>query len=94
MRISKEIMSKQEPMDEVVAEIQHCQKCRLWDHAKNAVPGEGKLDASIMLIGAAIIYNPAYRQSLKEDFLKIRKEMKEYMDISRGCSHCCCNNGV
>jgi uracil-DNA glycosylase family 4 len=46
-------MSKQELMDRVVAEIRKCHKCRLWEHAKNAVPGEGKLDTSAMLIGEA-----------------------------------------
>ncbi len=46
-------MPKQERIDEIVAEVQVCRKCRLWQHAKNPVPGEGNLDASLMLIGEA-----------------------------------------
>ncbi len=46
-------MPKQELIDEIVAQVQVCRKCRLWQHAKNPVPGEGNLDASLMLIGEA-----------------------------------------
>lgn len=31
--------------------INHCRKCRLWQTAKHAVPGEGPLDAEVVLIG-------------------------------------------
>ncbi len=54
-------MSKQELMEEVAAEICHCRKCRLWRHAKNPVPGEGKTDAALMLIGEA----PGYQEDVK-----------------------------
>lgn len=37
----------------VVAEIRNCKKCRLYRSAHNAVPGEGSLDSSLMLIGEA-----------------------------------------
>ncbi|SNQ61815.1 type-4 uracil-DNA glycosylase [Candidatus Methanoperedens nitratireducens] len=46
-------MPKQELIDEIVAQVQVCRKCRLWQHARNPVPGEGNLDASLMLIGEA-----------------------------------------
>jgi len=32
-------------------QIQHCRKCRLWQNAKNAVPGEGPATAKVMLVG-------------------------------------------
>lgn len=54
-------MSKQELMDDVVAEIQDCRKCRLFRHAKNPVPGEGNPDAALMLIGEA----PGYQEDIK-----------------------------
>ena len=32
-------------------QIMHCSKCRLWQGAKCAVPGEGPPDAEVMLVG-------------------------------------------
>ena len=32
-------------------QIKKCQKCRLWQGAKNAVPGEGPVTAKVMLVG-------------------------------------------
>ena len=32
-------------------QIYSCRKCRLWQGAKHAVPGEGPLNAKVMLIG-------------------------------------------
>ena len=32
-------------------QIVHCRKCRLWQGAKNAVPGEGACHAKVILIG-------------------------------------------
>ena len=32
-------------------QIIHCKKCRLWQGAKCAVPGEGPADAKVMLVG-------------------------------------------
>ncbi|VVB88235.1 Uracil DNA glycosylase superfamily protein [uncultured archaeon] len=46
-------MPKQELIDEIIAQVQVCRKCRLWKYAKNPVPGEGNLDAALMLIGEA-----------------------------------------
>jgi uracil-DNA glycosylase family 4 len=38
-------------MAELNEQIRNCRKCRLWQGAKNAVPGEGPLNAKIMLVG-------------------------------------------
>jgi uracil-DNA glycosylase family 4 len=32
-------------------QIKTCKKCRLWQGAKNGVPGEGPLNAKVMLVG-------------------------------------------
>ena len=32
-------------------QIRKCRKCRLWEDAKHAVPGEGPSDAKVMLVG-------------------------------------------
>ena len=46
-------------MDKAIAiqrlnrEIRNCKKCPLWKTRKNAVPGEGLLNAKIMIIGQA-----------------------------------------
>ena len=53
--------AKKELMEELIAEVNVCRKCRLWRHAKNAVPGEGSLDAQVMFIGEA----PGYWEDLK-----------------------------
>jgi uracil-DNA glycosylase family 4 len=38
-------------LTELNAQIRTCRKCRLWQGAKNAVPGEGPPNARIMLVG-------------------------------------------
>jgi len=38
-------------LDELNTRIRTCRKCRLWQGAKNAVPGEGPLNAKVMLVG-------------------------------------------
>ena len=38
-------------MEELNMQIYSCKKCRLWRDAKHAVPGEGPLNAKVMLIG-------------------------------------------
>ncbi len=38
-------------LDGLNEQIRKCRKCRLWKGAKNAVPGEGPLNAKIMLVG-------------------------------------------
>lgn len=38
-------------MEELNMQIYGCRKCRLWQGAKHGVPGEGPLNAKVMLIG-------------------------------------------
>jgi uracil-DNA glycosylase len=38
-------------LEQLNEQIKNCRKCRLWQGAKNAVPGEGPLDAKVMLVG-------------------------------------------
>ncbi|MDH5689544.1 MAG: type-4 uracil-DNA glycosylase [Candidatus Bathyarchaeota archaeon] len=78
-------MSKQELMDELVDEVGQCQRCRLWERAKKAVPGEGSLDASLMFIGEA----PGYWEDVKgRPFVgaagKLLDELLSSIDLNRG----------
>lgn len=52
---------KQKRMDELIHQIRECRKCTLWKNAKNPVPGEGDLNASLMMIGEA----PGYHEDIK-----------------------------
>lgn len=54
-------MSKAEILESVASEIRVCTKCKLWRDRKNAVPGEGSLDAKVMLVGEA----PGYWEDIK-----------------------------
>jgi len=38
-------------LEQLDVQLKNCRKCRLWQGAKNAVPGEGPLDAKVMLVG-------------------------------------------
>jgi uracil-DNA glycosylase len=38
-------------IEELNIQIYGCKKCRLWQGAKHAVPGEGLLNAKVMLVG-------------------------------------------
>jgi len=78
-------MSKQELMDELVDEVGQCQRCRLWERAKKAVPGEGSIDASLMFIGEA----PGYWEDVKgRPFVgaagKLLDELLSSIDLNRG----------
>ncbi|MCD6483037.1 MAG: uracil-DNA glycosylase [Candidatus Aenigmarchaeota archaeon] len=42
---------KQQLMEELEEKIKVCKACSLWQNRTNAVPGEGNLNAKIMLIG-------------------------------------------
>ncbi len=46
-------LDKEEAMEALVAEIKACRKCPLHASRKNPVPGEGNLDAAVMLVGEA-----------------------------------------
>jgi DNA polymerase len=38
-------------LEKLNEQIKTCRKCRLWQGAKNGVPGEGPLHAKVMLVG-------------------------------------------
>src|SRR4030042_2936562 len=38
-------------LEELDEQIRNCRKCRLWQGAKHAVPGEGPIHAKLMLVG-------------------------------------------
>jgi uracil-DNA glycosylase family 4 len=38
-------------LEQLNEQIKNCRKCRLWQGAKNAVPGEGPTNAEVMLVG-------------------------------------------
>jgi DNA polymerase len=54
-------MSKKELMEAIEKEVKACKKCGLWKTRRNAVPGEGSLDASLMFVGEA----PGYWEDVK-----------------------------
>jgi DNA polymerase len=55
------LLSKNELLITVAAEVIVCTKCPLWKTRKNAVPGEGNPETQIMLIGEA----PGYWEDVK-----------------------------
>jgi len=46
-------MKKKEEIKRLNKKIRNCKKCILWKKRKNAVPGEGPMNARIMVIGQA-----------------------------------------
>lgn len=54
-------MSNKDIIEEINKEIRKCKKCRLYLSRKKPVPGEGNINASIMLIGEA----PGYFEDLQ-----------------------------
>ncbi len=54
-------MSKKELMEAVADEVKACRKCELGKTRRNAVPGEGSLDASIVFVGEA----PGYWEDVR-----------------------------
>lgn len=54
-------MDKTELMQRIAEEVRICVKCPLWVRRKNAVPGEGNTDASVVLVGEA----PGYWEDVK-----------------------------
>jgi len=53
--------SKRILMENIATEIKVCRKCDLWKQRRNAVPGEGSLDAFVVFIGEA----PGYYEDVK-----------------------------
>ena len=39
------------PLNELNKQICNCRKCRLWERAQHAVPGEGPQNAKLMIVG-------------------------------------------
>jgi len=77
-------MSNKELMEAVANEIKVCRKCKLWKTRRNAVPGEGSLDASILFVGEA----PGYWEDVKgRPFVgaagKLLDEMLSRIGLSR-----------
>jgi len=54
-------MSKQDTVRAIETEVRNCRRCELWRGRRNAVPGEGSLDATIMFVGEA----PGYWEDVK-----------------------------
>ncbi|MFW9886673.1 MAG: uracil-DNA glycosylase family protein [Candidatus Thorarchaeota archaeon] len=46
-------MTRQKDLDQLHAEIETCEKCQLHESRLNAVPGEGPVNARLMLVGEA-----------------------------------------
>lgn len=44
-------MSKKGKLEKLDEKIKNCKECSLWKTRKNAVPGEGPINAKIMIIG-------------------------------------------
>jgi uracil-DNA glycosylase family 4 len=40
-------------LDQVDKNVRNCKKCRLYEHARNAVPGEGNINAELIFVGEA-----------------------------------------
>jgi len=47
------IMKREEKLEKLHQLIKNCKKCPLWKLRKNAVPGEGPVNAKIILLGQA-----------------------------------------
>jgi uracil-DNA glycosylase len=46
-------MSKKGELEKLHQEIKNCKKCPLWKTRKNVVPGEGPVNAKVILVGQA-----------------------------------------
>lgn len=47
------LKEKEKELEKLNQEIRNCKKCSLWKLRKNTVPGEGPINAEIMIIGQA-----------------------------------------
>lgn len=52
--------TKKQELEKITKGIENCRRCNLWKNPK-AVPGEGSLEAKVMLIGEA----PGYHESVQ-----------------------------
>jgi DNA polymerase len=53
-------MNKKREIEKLNQEIKSCKKCPLWKSRKNTVPGEGPVNAKLMILGQA----PGHEESL------------------------------
>ena len=54
-------LSRAVVMEKIAGEVRVCDKCPLWEGRRKAVPGEGNIDTSIVLVGEA----PGYWEDVK-----------------------------
>lgn len=78
-------MSKARSMQKIVNEVRVCVKCPLWQGRRNAVPGEGNIEAAVMFVGEA----PGYWEDVKGlPFVgaagKVLDELLERIKLLRG----------
>jgi uracil-DNA glycosylase family 4 len=71
-------------MEGIADEVRVCAECPLWKDRRNAVPGDGSLDASVVFIGEA----PGYWEDIKSlPFVgaagKVLNELLEKIGLSR-----------
>ncbi len=48
-------------MEKIAVEVRECTQCSLWQRRRNAVPGEGNIDAQVVFVGEA----PGYWENVK-----------------------------
>lgn len=76
-------MSKSDLMTSIEEEVRNCSRCGLWRSRKNAVPGEGSLDAAVVFIGEA----PGYWEDVKgRPFVGAAGKLLDEMLLSVGFS--------
>ena len=72
-------------MEKIARKVRVCVKCPLWQGRRNAVPGEGNIDAAVMFVGEA----PGYWEDVKGlPFVgaagKVLDELLERIELPRG----------
>jgi DNA polymerase len=72
-------------MERIARKVRICTKCPLWQGRRNAVPGEGNVDAAVMFVGEA----PGYWEDFKGvPFVgaagKVLDGLLEMIKLSRG----------
>lgn len=61
IQMVEKTLSKAELMGKIAEEVRECAKCSLWKGRRNAVPGEGNIDAVVVFVGEA----PGYWEDVK-----------------------------
>lgn len=83
-------MTKEHEIKFIENQVKNCKKCELWKTRNRPVPGDGNLDADIMLIGEA----PGYNEDIKGlPFVgkagKILDELLDSVDLRRQDIYIC-----